>query len=67
MNDINGFHVKTEDVFDALESAKNGPVMEGNVGSGNGMICHGFKCGIGTSSRIFNIDDENFTVGVVWK
>jgi len=65
LNDINGFHVKTEDVFDALESAKNGPVMEGNVGSGNGMICHGFKCGIGTSSRIFNIDDENFTVGVL--
>jgi len=65
LNDINGFHVKTEDVFDALESAKNGPVMEGNVGSGNGMICHGFKCGIGTSSRIFNIDDKNFTVGVL--
>ncbi len=65
LNDINGFHVKTEDVFDALESAKDGPVKEGNVGSGNGMTCHGFKCGIGSSSRIFSIDDEKYTVGVL--
>ena len=65
LNDINGFHVKTEDVFDALESAKDGPVKEGNVGSGNGMTCHGFKCGMGSSSRIFSIDDEKYTVGVL--
>ena len=65
LNDINGFHVKTEDVFDALEAAKDGPVKEGNVGSGNGMTCHGFKCGMGSSSRIFSIDDEKYTVGVL--
>ena len=65
LNDINGFHVKTEDVFDALESAKDGPVKEGNVGSGNGMTCHGFKCGMGSSSRIFSIDDKKYTVGVL--
>ena len=65
MNDINGFHVKTEDVFEALESAKDGHVKEGNVGSGNGMTCHGFKCGMGSSSRIFSIDDKKYTVGVL--
>ena len=65
LNDINGFHVKTEDVFDALESAKDGPVKEGNVGSGNGMTCHGFKCGMGSSSRIFSIEGEKYTVGVL--
>ena len=65
LNDINGFHVKTEDVFDALESAKAGEVKEGNVGSGNGMTCHGFKCGMGTSSRIIDIDSEKYTVGVL--
>ena len=65
MNDINGFHVKTEHVFNAIESAKNGPIKEGNVGSGNGMSCHGFKCGMGTSSRILNINGEDFTVGVL--
>ena len=65
LNDINGFHVKTKDVFDALESAKDGDVKEGNVGSGNGMTCHGFKCGMGTSSRIIDIDSEKYTVGVL--
>ena len=65
LNDINGFHVKTEDVFDALESAKASEVKEGNVGSGNGMTCHGFKCGMGTSSRIIDIDGEKYTVGVL--
>ena len=65
LNDINGFHVKTEHVFNAIESAKNGPIKEGNVGSGNGMSCHGFKCGMGTSSRILNINGEDFTVGVL--
>ena len=65
LNDINGFHVKTEDVFDALESAKEGEIKEGNIGSGNGMTCHGFKCGMGTSSRIIDIDDEKYTVGVL--
>jgi D-aminopeptidase len=51
LNDINGFHVRAEHVFDALESAAAGSVAEGNVGGGTGMICHGFKGGIGTASR----------------
>jgi D-aminopeptidase len=51
LNDIRGFHVTREHVFEALESAADGPVREGNVGGGTGMICHGFKGGIGTASR----------------
>lgn len=65
LNDINGFHVKTEHVKAALENAKDGPVQEGNVGGGTGMICHEFKCGIGTSSRIAKTSDGDFTVGVL--
>ena len=52
LNDINGAHVCAGDVWAALDAASRGPVAEGNVGSGTGMICHGFKGGIGTSSRI---------------
>ena len=52
LNDINGMHVRGEHVDEALASAADGPVREGNVGSGTGMICHGFKGGIGTSSRV---------------
>src|SRR5579871_5403637 len=51
LNDINGFHVKPADVEAALEAAATGPVAEGNVGGGTGMVCYGFKGGIGTSSR----------------
>ncbi len=51
LNDVNGFHVKPAHVFAALDSAKPGPVAEGNVGGGTGMTCHEFKCGIGTASR----------------
>jgi D-aminopeptidase len=51
LNDVNGFHVKPEDVAAALETASRGPVLEGNVGGGTGMVCYGFKGGIGTSSR----------------
>jgi L-aminopeptidase/D-esterase-like protein len=51
LNDIMGFHVKPEHVFRALDSASAGPVAEGNVGGGTGMVCYGFKGGIGTSSR----------------
>ena len=51
LNDINGFHVKPEHVFQALEHAHAGPVEEGNVGGGTGMICNGYKGGIGTASR----------------
>ena len=61
LNDINGFHVKAEHVFEALESASDGPVAEGNVGGGTGMICHGFKGGIGTASRVA----DGYTVAVL--
>jgi D-aminopeptidase len=61
LNDVNGFHVTAEHVFDALASAALGPVAEGNVGGGTGMICHGFKGGIGTASRTV----EAYTVGVL--
>lgn len=65
LNDINGFHVKDEHVFAAIEAAKGGPVGEGNVGGGTGMICHEFKCGIGTASRRVAHDDGDFTIGVL--
>lgn len=65
LNDINGFHVTKEHVIDALESAKAGPVSEGNVGGGTGMICHQFKCGIGTASRQVGIADREYTVGIL--
>ena len=55
LNDINGLHVKPEHVFEAIESASDGSVGEGNVGSGTGMICHGFKGGIGTASRLVDV------------
>ncbi len=61
LNDINGFHVHEADVFAALESAQAGPVAEGNVGGGTGMVCYGFKGGIGTSSR----KAGPYTVGVL--
>lgn len=65
LNDINGFHVTKEHVFDALESAKSGPVSEGNVGGGTGMICHQFKGGIGTASRQLEIAGQEYIVGVL--
>jgi D-aminopeptidase len=65
LNDINGFHVKAEDAFHAIDSAHNGPVEEGNVGGGTGMICNEFKGGIGTSSRKFEIKGANYSVGVL--
>ncbi|HWM28721.1 MAG TPA: P1 family peptidase [Woeseiaceae bacterium] len=65
LNDINGFHVKAEHAHAALRSASGGPVAEGNVGGGTGMICHEFKCGIGTSSRVVEAGDETYTVGVL--
>jgi len=52
LNDINGFHVQPEHVVAAFAAAKDGPVEEGSVGGGTGMICHGFKGGIGTASRV---------------
>ena len=65
LNDINGFHVKPEHVFHALDSAHSGVVEEGNVGGGTGMICNEFKGGIGTSSRVLDTKDGGYTVGVL--
>jgi L-aminopeptidase/D-esterase-like protein len=65
LNDINGFHVKAEDAFKALDSAHGGPVEEGNVGGGTGMICHEFKGGIGTASRVLDAKYGGYTVGVL--
>ncbi|MGC1484011.1 MAG: P1 family peptidase [Candidatus Acidiferrum sp.] len=65
LNDINGFHVKPEDAFHAIDSAHGGPVEEGNVGGGTGMVCNEFKGGIGTSSRRFEIKDASYTVGIL--
>jgi D-aminopeptidase len=64
LNDIQGLHIKKEDVFEALDSAKTGPVAEGNKGGGTGMALYGFKGGNGTSSRVIKIDSATYTVGV---
>lgn len=65
LNDINGFHVKPEDVFHALDSAHGGALEEGNVGGGTGMVCNEFKGGIGTSSRVLPANYGGYTVGVL--
>src|ERR1700687_4461912 len=65
LNDMNGFHVKAEDAFHALDTAKTGPVEEGIVGGGTGMICNEFKGGIGTSSRVLDPKYGGYTVGVL--
>jgi len=65
LNDINGFHVKPEHVSAALDSAKSGPVKEGNVGGGTGMVCYQFKGGTGTSSRTLPAPLGGYTVGVM--
>jgi D-aminopeptidase len=65
LNDINGFHVKPEHAFQAIDSAHSGPVEEGNVGGGTGMICNEFKGGIGTSSRKLDVKAGGYTVGVL--
>lgn len=65
LNDINGFHVKPEDATHALDTARSGPVEEGNVGGGTGMICNEFKGGIGTASRLLSPKDGGYTVGVL--
>jgi D-aminopeptidase len=61
LNDINGFHVRAEHVHAALAAASSGRVAEGNVGGGTGMVCHEFKGGIGTASRLAG----EWTVGVL--
>jgi len=65
LNDINGFHVKAEHVFAALDGARPGMVAEGNVGGGTGMICYEFKGGIGTASRRLSDRQGGYTVGVL--
>ncbi|NHB68716.1 DmpA family aminopeptidase [Perlabentimonas gracilis] len=65
LNDINGFHIKKEDVFKAIESAKTGLIEEGNVGGGTGMVCYSFKGGTGTASRIITIGGKEYTVGII--
>jgi D-aminopeptidase len=65
LNDIDGFHVTAEHVHEALAAADGGPVAEGNVGGGTGMVCHEFKGGIGTSSRVVDAAWGGFTVGVL--
>jgi D-aminopeptidase len=65
LNDVNGFHVKAEHVFHALDTAHAGAVQEGSVGGGTGMICNGYKGGIGTSSRRLDAKDGGYTVGVL--
>lgn len=65
LNDIDGFHVRAEHAVAALENARGGPVAEGNVGGGTGMISHRFKAGIGTSSRVLPLEEGGYTVGVL--
>lgn len=65
LNDTNGFHVKPNHVFEALDAAKSGPLAEGNVGGGTGMICYAFKGGIGTASRKLDQSAGGYTVGVL--
>jgi D-aminopeptidase len=65
LNDINGFHVKPEHVFAAIDRAASGRVPEGNVGGGTGMICYEFKCGTGTASRKLSQQAGGYTVGVL--
>jgi D-aminopeptidase len=65
LNDVSGQHVREEHVFEAIEGARGGPVTEGSVGGGTGMICCGFKAGIGTASRVLAEADGGFTLGVL--
>jgi D-aminopeptidase len=65
LNDIDGFHVRAEHLRGALDVAAGGPVAEGNVGGGTGMVCHEFKGGIGTASRVIPASLGGYTVGVL--
>ena len=65
LSDLEGFHVTSETAITALDAAKPGPVEEGNVGGGTGMVCFGFKGGIGTSSRVVSVDGRNYTIGAL--
>lgn len=65
LNDINGYHVRKEHVFAALDGAASGPIAEGNVGGGTGMWLYGFKGGTGTASRLVPVGDTTYTLGVL--
>ena len=65
LNDIYGFHVKEENVLEAINNVSGGKIAEGNVGGGTGMMCLGFKGGTGTSSRVVKVKDSTYTVGVI--
>jgi D-aminopeptidase len=65
LNDINGFHLTKEHVFEALESAQSGAIAEGNIGGGAGMICYEFKGGTGTSSRELSAKEGSYMVGAL--
>src|SRR5438128_3241618 len=70
LNDINGFHVKPEDIFHALDTAHGGAFEEGSVGGGTGMICYEFKGGNGTASRVIEMKDKSgpartYTIGAL--
>ncbi|MFD1144591.1 P1 family peptidase [Larkinella insperata] len=65
LNDIYGFHVRETHAFEALDGATTGPIREGNVGGGTGMMCLGFKGGTGTASRQVKVGDSTYTVGVL--
>src|SRR5467141_3769643 len=65
LNDINGFHVRAEHALRAIDTAASGSVQEGNVGGGTGMVCNGFKGGIGTASRKMDAKEGGYTVGIL--
>jgi len=65
LNDIEGFHVTPDTAIAAIAAASPGPVAEGNVGGGTGMVCFGFKGGIGTASRVVHAGGKTYTVGVL--
>src|SRR6202022_3115132 len=65
LNDIRGLHVKPEDVYKTIQSAKSEMIEEGCVGAGTGMTCFGYKGGVGTSSRKASFHSESYTVGAL--
>ena len=65
LNDINGFHVTSAHALQAMSSATSGAIAEGAVGGGTGMVCNGFKGGIGTASRRFEVGGRKYTIGVL--
>jgi D-aminopeptidase len=65
LNDVRGFHILAEHVNHALDNAKSGPIIEGNVGGGTGMMCYEFKGGTGTASRVVSFGKRGFTLGAL--